>query len=136
MSLLELQRQNLIVDFCLENPNKSKSKTVKDLKLLGFKIPTIYRKIKRFEKQEKVKRKIGSGKKCALSSSKVRAALKKQTAGRSAKSYIERKSTKRPTDTADRKFLGELEKDDLQQELSSKRCKLLHGNDHKRAEVH
>jgi hypothetical protein len=34
-----------------------------------------------------VERKIGSGKKCALSSSKVRAALKKQTAGRSAKSY-------------------------------------------------
>jgi DNA-binding transcriptional regulator YhcF (GntR family) len=32
---------------------------------------------------------MGSRKKCALSSSKVRAALKKQTAGRSAKSYRE-----------------------------------------------
>jgi hypothetical protein len=34
-------------------------------------------------------RKISSGKKCALSSYKVRAALKKQTVGRSAKSYRE-----------------------------------------------
>jgi hypothetical protein len=36
-----------------------------------------------------VERKIGSGKKRALSSSKVRAALKKQTTGRSAKFYRE-----------------------------------------------
>jgi hypothetical protein len=36
-----------------------------------------------------VDRKIGSGKICALSSSKVCAALKKQTAGRSAKLYRE-----------------------------------------------
>jgi hypothetical protein len=36
-----------------------------------------------------VGRNIGSGKKCALSSSKVRVALKKQTASRSAKSYHE-----------------------------------------------
>jgi hypothetical protein len=43
-----------------------KSKSVDQFKLLGFKIPTIYRTIKRFEKQEKVERKIGSGKKCAL----------------------------------------------------------------------
>jgi transposase len=43
------------------------------------KVSTIYRSIKRFEKQEKLERKIGSGKKCALSSSKVRAALKKQS---------------------------------------------------------
>jgi phage gp16-like protein len=42
-----------------------------------------------FEKQEKEGRKIGSGKKWALSSSKVRVALKKQTAGRSTKSYRE-----------------------------------------------
>jgi DeoR/GlpR family transcriptional regulator of sugar metabolism len=74
MSLSELQRRNLIVKFCLENPNKSKS-TVEHFKLLGVKIPTIYRTIKRFEKQEKVERKIGSGKKFALASSKVRAAL-------------------------------------------------------------
>jgi hypothetical protein len=77
MSLSELQRRNLIVKFGLQNPNKSKSETVEHFKLLGFKIPTIYRTIKRFEKQEKVERKIGTGKKCALSSSKVRAALKK-----------------------------------------------------------
>jgi hypothetical protein len=61
--------------------------TVEHFKVLGFKIPTIYRTIKRFEKQEKVERKICSGKKCALSSSKVHATLKKQTASRSAKSY-------------------------------------------------
>jgi hypothetical protein len=48
-----------------------------------------YLSYKRFEKQEKVETKIGYGKKCALPSSKVRAALKKQTAGRSAKSYHE-----------------------------------------------
>jgi hypothetical protein len=36
-----------------------------------------------------VVQKIGSGKKCAFLSSKVRDALKKQTAGRSAKSYRE-----------------------------------------------
>jgi hypothetical protein len=57
--------------FCLENPNKSKSENVYYFKLLlGFKIPTIYRT--RFEKQEKVERKSGSGEKCAFSSSKVR----------------------------------------------------------------
>jgi hypothetical protein len=61
MSLSELQRRNLIV-ICLENPNKSKSETVEHFKLLGFKIPTIYRTIKRFEKEEKVERKIGSAK--------------------------------------------------------------------------
>jgi hypothetical protein len=46
-----------------------------------------------------------------------------------------RESTKRPTDTADRNFLGELEKEGLQQQLSSKRCKVLDGKDQKRAEV-
>jgi AraC-like DNA-binding protein len=75
--------------FCLENPNKSKSETLEHFKLLVIKIPTIYRTIKRFENQEKVEKKIGSGKKCAFSSSKVRAALKKQTASRSGKSYRE-----------------------------------------------
>jgi hypothetical protein len=43
---------------------------------------------------------------------------------------------KRPTDTADRKILVELEKEGLQQQLSSKRCKMLDGKDQKRAEVH
>jgi hypothetical protein len=56
ISLSELQRRNLIVKFCLENPNKSKSETVEHFKLLGFKIPPIYRAIKRFEKQEKSSR--------------------------------------------------------------------------------
>jgi hypothetical protein len=87
--MTELRRRNLIVRFCLENSNKSKSETAEHFKRLRFKIPTIYRTSKRFEKQEKVEKKISSGKKCALSSSKVRAALKKQTAGRSAKSYRE-----------------------------------------------
>jgi hypothetical protein len=53
MSLSESQRQNLIVKFCPENPNKSKSETVEHFKLLGFKILTICRTIKRFEKLEK-----------------------------------------------------------------------------------
>jgi hypothetical protein len=57
----EFQRRNLIVKFCLENPSKSKSETVEHFKVLEFKIHTINRTIKRFEKQEKVKRKIGSG---------------------------------------------------------------------------
>jgi hypothetical protein len=69
MSLSELQRRNLIVKFCLEKPNESKSETVEYYKLLEFKIPTIYRTIERFKNQENVERKIGSGKKCALSSS-------------------------------------------------------------------
>jgi hypothetical protein len=47
-----------------------------------------------------------------------------------------RKSTKRPTYTVDRKFVGELEKEGLQQQLSSKRCKVFDGKDQKRAEVH
>jgi hypothetical protein len=47
-----------------------------------------------------------------------------------------RKFTKRPTDSADWKCLGELEKKGLQQQLSSKRCKVLDGKDQKRAEVH
>jgi hypothetical protein len=38
--------------------------------------------------------------------------------------------------TADRKFLGQLEKEGLQQQLLSKRCKGLHGKDQKRAEIH
>jgi hypothetical protein len=62
MSFSESQRRNLIVKFCLENLNKSKSETVEHFKLLEFKIPTIYRTIKRFETQEKVKQKIDSGK--------------------------------------------------------------------------
>jgi Fe2+ or Zn2+ uptake regulation protein len=82
MSLSELQRRNLIVKFSLKNPNKSKRETDENFKLLEFKIPTIYRTIKMFEKQKKVDRKIGFEKKCARSSSKVHAALKKQTAGR------------------------------------------------------
>jgi predicted DNA-binding transcriptional regulator AlpA len=41
---------------------KSKSETVEHFKLLGFKISTIYRTIGRFKKQEKVEKKIGSGK--------------------------------------------------------------------------
>jgi hypothetical protein len=62
MLLSELQRRNLIIKFCLENLNKSKSETVEHFKLLGCKTPTIYRTIKRFEKQEKLERKIDSGK--------------------------------------------------------------------------
>jgi hypothetical protein len=84
MSLSELQCQKLIVKMFLQNPNKSKSETtgIQDSYYLSY-------INKRFDKQERVERKIGSGKKCSLSSSKVHAALKTQTAGRSAKSYLE-----------------------------------------------
>jgi DNA-binding MarR family transcriptional regulator len=75
MSLSELQRRHLIVKFCLENPNKSQSETVEHLQRLGCKIPTIYRTIKRLEKQEKAKRKIGSEKKCANKQMKQTAKL-------------------------------------------------------------
>jgi hypothetical protein len=68
MLLSKLQRRNLCVNFCLENPNK----TFEHFKPLGYRKPTIYRTIKRFETQEKVERKIGFGKKCAFSSSKAR----------------------------------------------------------------
>jgi hypothetical protein len=47
-----------------------------------------------------------------------------------------RKSNKRPTYTADQKILGELEREGLQQQLSSKSCKVLDDKDQKRAEVH
>jgi hypothetical protein len=43
-----------------------------------------------------------------------------------------KKPTKCPTDTADRKFFNELEKEGLQHQLSSKRCKVLDGKDHKK----
>jgi hypothetical protein len=72
MSLSELQCRNLIVKFSLQN-------------FLEYKKPTIYPTIKKFEHQENVERKIGGGQKCALSSLKIRAALKKQTAVRSTK---------------------------------------------------
>jgi hypothetical protein len=98
----ELQRRNLSEKCCLENPNKRRNKNIEPFKLLGFKIPSIYRTIIRFEKQEKEERKIGSGKNCALSSSKarskVRTALKKENAGRRAKPY-----------NTDKKYLTKME---------------------------
>jgi hypothetical protein len=57
------------------------------LKLLGYKKLDFY--CKRIEKQENMDKKIGSGRKCALLSSKPYAALKHQTAGCSAESYLE-----------------------------------------------
>jgi hypothetical protein len=59
-------------------PKKPQSETV-DIKLLGYKKPTAYLTIQRFEKQENMERKIGCGQKCALSSSITSALLKKQT---------------------------------------------------------
>jgi hypothetical protein len=61
MSFSELQRRNLFVKTCLENPNKSKCETVEHFKLLIFKIPTNYRTINRFEEQDKEEKKLGSG---------------------------------------------------------------------------
>jgi hypothetical protein len=43
----------LIVKFCLETPNKSKSKTVEAFRLLGFKIPTINRTINKSLRSKK-----------------------------------------------------------------------------------
>jgi hypothetical protein len=87
-----LRRRRILVRFefvkmslSMKTQIKGKRETFEHFKLLSFKIFTI----KRFEKQKKQERKIDSGKKCALLSSKVRAVLKKQTAGRSAKSYRE-----------------------------------------------
>jgi hypothetical protein len=45
-----------------------------------------------------------------------------------------RKSTKRPTATADQKFLERLQKAGLQQQLSFKGCKMLDGKHQKNAE--
>jgi hypothetical protein len=59
----DLQRRNLVVKFCLKNPNKSKSETVEQCKLLKYKKPTIYGEIKRFDKQENMKKKLFSAKK-------------------------------------------------------------------------
>jgi hypothetical protein len=59
-------------------------------KLLRYKRQTIYRKSKRFEKQEHVERKIGFGRKCAPSSFKARAALKKQTEDKSSSQHCEK----------------------------------------------
>jgi hypothetical protein len=51
--------------------------------------------------------------------------------------YIpKKKSTNGPTATAGQKFLGLLKKEGVQQQLSSKRCKVHHGKDPKRAKVH
>jgi hypothetical protein len=58
---------------------------------------------------------------------------------RRTKSWIRskgKKITKRPTATTDLKFLGKLEKTGLQQQLLSKRCKELDGENLKRAEIH
>jgi hypothetical protein len=48
MTLSELQCRNLIVKFCLQNPNKIKRETGEYFKLLGYKNSTIYRTNKRF----------------------------------------------------------------------------------------
>jgi hypothetical protein len=54
MTQSELQHRNLIVTFCLEDSNDSRCWTVEYFKLLEYKKPTIYRTIKRLEKQENV----------------------------------------------------------------------------------
>jgi hypothetical protein len=66
---------------------RSKNETFEYFELLRYKNPTIYRTIKRFEKQKNEDIKIGSGQKFAPLPSKSCATLKKQTAGCSAKSY-------------------------------------------------
>jgi hypothetical protein len=56
--------------FYIENPRKPHIYT------MGYKKPSFHRNIKRFENQENVERKIGSGQKCVLSWIKACAALK------------------------------------------------------------
>jgi hypothetical protein len=87
--LSELQRQNLIVKFCLGNPNKTKGRLLSTLNycLLEYKNPTNYRKIKRLEKSENVEGKTDSCRKCVFSLSKPCAALNKQKTSPSTKSY-------------------------------------------------
>lgn len=87
MSLNELDRRKLICKFCEENPNKTKSEVFKHFNDMGFKKTFIYNTMNLFEHNKSVERKPGSGKKCSLQDSKVRAKLKAETAGRSAKSY-------------------------------------------------
>jgi hypothetical protein len=41
-----------------------------------------------------------------------------------------------PPETADRTFLREHKNEDLQQQFSSKKCKVFDGKDQKRSEVH
>jgi hypothetical protein len=55
----ESQRRKLIVEFCLENP---KCETVEHFKLLGFKIPTIYRTIIGLRSKKKWREKLVPGK--------------------------------------------------------------------------
>ncbi|KAI4469764.1 exonuclease phage-type/recb c-terminal domain-containing protein [Holotrichia oblita] len=54
---------------------------------MGFKKTFIYNTIKVLESSGSIERRKGSGKKCVLSDSKVRALLKTETVGRSAKSF-------------------------------------------------
>jgi hypothetical protein len=79
-----------LVYFRLEYPNKSQSKTVEYFKLNGIQETW-------FLEARKCGKKIGSGRKCGLSSFKVRAGLKKQAAGRSAKLYRELRQKKHLT---------------------------------------
>jgi hypothetical protein len=62
---------------------------VKKTQLKSPRNPLFIVQLKGLNTKKNLKRKFGSSRKCALSSSKVCAALKKQTAGRSAKSYRE-----------------------------------------------
>lgn len=89
MALSELERRNLVGIFCEQNPHLKKNEIFKHFHAMGFKKTFIYNAIKLFENKKSMVRKPGSGRKCALKDSKVRANLKQQTAGRSAKSYSE-----------------------------------------------
>lgn len=87
MALSELDRRKLICDYCEKNPTKSRSDIYHHFHDMGFKKTFIYNAIKSFENKKSVERKIGSGKKCALQDSKIRAKLKAETVSRNAKSY-------------------------------------------------
>lgn len=87
MSLSQLERRNLIVNFCKQNPTKAKNEIFQHFITMGFKKTTIYRILRVIEAGKSVNRKPGSSRNTTFSDSRVCARLKAETQGRSAKSY-------------------------------------------------
>jgi hypothetical protein len=80
MTLSELKRRNLLVKCCLENPNKSKSKTVEYYKLFWNTRNPLSHSIKRYALEENVEKNSFFFQKCALPSSKARCLEKTNSA--------------------------------------------------------
>lgn len=139
MSLSELQRRKLIGIFWEKNPNKTKSEIFHHFSEMGFKKTFIYNAIKLLENQKSMDRKPGSGKKCQLSDSKIKAKLKAETVGRSAKSYRELGRKYKVTGNTIKKYLLDMQvkkkskksaphTTELQESVIKSRLKLLSQN--------